>query len=483
MTQMTADHPSARKQAARDIVMALTKAMRNISFYHRDHPAVVQSLAAASSVADALVASEREFTIKFVDGEIVVDDRPLFEIGSSTGNLVGACRRRGIDSLTLRQGLRAEELAHVIGLLTMEPQEIELLGGPAAVLERQGVRHITVERLRHIAGEQMEASSNTGGPVAPVRARETYVESLDVVRGAMAQARRGAPIDLKPADQAAATLVEAILRQSSAMLGMVAVKNYDEYTFTHMLHITILCLSLGTALGLDRAELKDLGVAALLHDLGKVYVPLEYLRKPGRLTPQELAAIQRHPVDGAIILAGQPEAPPVAALVAFEHHMQANLSGYPKPRRARDLNMYSLMASIADVYDALTTERPYRPPLPPARALRVMNEMPAGTFDSRLLSAFGGLLGKHPPGTMVRLDNGEIAVVSRPNPDDPARPFVRILRRTEEGHTLDQNEIDLSKRDENTQAHLLAISEVLDPRAHDIDVEELLRSLPQTEAY
>jgi len=379
MSHSVADSQTTRTQAARDLVMALTKAMRNVSFYDREHPAVMRSLTAAGTVADAIVATDREFTIKFVDGEIVVDDRPLFDATSSTGNLVGACRRRGIDTLTLRQGLRAEELAHVVSLLTMDPSEIELLGGPAAVLERQGIRHITAERLREIAEGQTERAGQIQGLDLLLRPREMYVESLDVVRGAMAQARRGVPLDLEPTDQT--------------------------------------------------------------------------------------------------------DAPAVAALVAFEHHMQANLSGYPKVRRARDLNMYSLMASIADVYDALTTERPYRPPLPPERALRIMHDMPVGSFELRLLSTFSEILGKHPPGTMMRLDSGDLAVVSRPNPNDPERPFVRILRQVDGGHALDPAEVDLSQRDEKTQAHLLAVTEILNPQAEDIDVEELLRDLPQTESY
>jgi HD-GYP domain-containing protein (c-di-GMP phosphodiesterase class II) len=148
------------------------------------------------------------------------------------------------------------------------------------------------------------------------------------------------------------------------------------------------------AMGLDRPRLHALGLAAILHDVGKAWVPLEVLRKPGPLTEDELALIQQHPVRGAIYLSQQIGVPPAAALVAFQHHLGYDQRGYPKLRWPHSPNAYSLIAGIADAYEALTSERPYRPTLGPDEALGVMLEAPPGQFEPRMLDVFAEMLSK-----------------------------------------------------------------------------------------
>jgi HD-GYP domain-containing protein (c-di-GMP phosphodiesterase class II) len=251
------------------------------------------------------------------------------------------------------------------------------------------------------------------------------------------------------------------------------VKHYDEYTFTHGLHICILSIALAWTIPLDNELLKELGISALLHDVGKIRVPLEILRKPGALTDEEFALVRRHPVDGALILAAQEEVPEVAPVVAFEHHLQPDLRGYPVLKRPRELNLFSLIVSIADVYDALTTERPYRPPLAPHEALALMHGGEAGSFEPRLLGRFTEMLGRYPAGTLLRLSDGSTAVVSRPNPRDAARPFVRRVIEDEANPILDLEEINLAAAESP-----VGIDEVLDPAAARVDVARLLRESP-----
>jgi len=454
-----------RADPTHHFVGALARAMRNVTFYSADHPLVAAALPEAIEALDVLLENGHEFTIKFVDGEAVVNDRPLLQTTEALGSLVGACSRREIESLTFRPGIRGNELLQLVRILSMEPGELSAFGGPAAALEHQAARHITVERVQEIGRDQRAGDgANTPGGLA-LKPRELYAEAIDVVRNAFAQAAAGTTIELAAANTTASHLVEAVLRDSPTLLGLTSVKDYDEYTFSHMLHTTILCLSLGRVIGLNQPQLRELGVSGLLHDVGKVNVPLELLRKKGALEPSELALIQRHPVDGAMILCRQPQAPAVAAIVAFEHHVRANFSGYPRLRRARELNLYSMMVSVAEVYDALTTQRPYRPALSPRNALSIMHDMPEGSFDPRLLAGFAEMVGKYPVGTLVRLANGDLAEVSRPNPADVDRPFVRLVRDGDETEALDQPEIDLSCVDPVTGATVLSIAEVIEQEA------------------
>jgi len=465
--------PAPMSAAIQDVVSALVRAMKNVTFYPPEHPMVAEMTQEATRAVDRAVA-RGECMIKFIGGEVVVNDRPLFDAPSSVGSLVGACHNRGIDSIMFVPGVKPNEVGELIKVLTTDPQEARDQGGAAAMLGRHGVTHVAVDSLRAVA--QPTAQERLLAP-----AREIYAGALDVTRSAVRCARNGAPLNVEGAEHAVDRLIDVILREQSTMLGLVSVKNYDEYTFTHSLHICILCLGLGHAIGLSPAQLKELGVSALLHDVGKVFVPLEILRKPDKLTPDEFNTIARHAIDGALILFGQERVPALAPVVAFEHHIQYNGSGYPQTGRRWDLNLYSLMVSIADVYDALTTERPYRPPLSPERALEMMHESEREQFEQRLLGRFTETLGKYPAGTLVRLSSGELAIVTRANPVDASRPFVHRITDDGERRALDHDELDLAWRDPDTGEHPLAIVEALDPAAERVEVADLLGSLAQLE--
>lgn len=469
----TAVSAASTRALIQEVINALTRAMKNVTFYPAEHPMVAEMTSEAVRAVQEVVA-RGECLIKLIGGNVVVEDRPLFDMQGSIGSLVGACCNRDIDTITFVPGVKAHEVMELVNALTTDPAEVRGQGGAAAMLGRRGVTHISVDALRTLAdGAGRERS------LSPVR--ETYAGALDVMRGAVSRARTGTPLNVEGAEHAVDRLIDSILREQSAMLGLVSVKNYDEYTFTHALHICILCLGLGHAIGLAPNRLKELGVAALLHDVGKVFVPLEILRKPDKLSPEEFKAIARHPIDGALILFRQERAPAVAPVVAFEHHIQRHGTGYPQVDGRWELNLYSLMVTIADVYDALTTERPYRPPLSPERALEMMHESQREQFDDRLLGRFTDMLGKYPAGTLVRLSSGDLAIVSRSNPADASRPCVHVIIGEGERRLLGRDEIDLAQRDPVTGGHLLNIDQVLDSVSEKVEVADLLGGLAQLE--
>jgi len=451
------------------IVTGLVKAIRNTGFYAPDHPAVMGALSETAEAAAAYLSEGRkELVLKVVDGEVVADDRPVREGNTALANLAGACRRREIESLTLLPGVRAGDLAALVKALSMEPSEVAEAGGVARMLAAHEVRRVAVERLQRV-----DQDVSDGAPVALTAPNQAYQTAVDVMRGIMSQARQESPIGLDSPNEMVGDLIDLIVREQSEMLGLISVKHYDEYTFTHGLHICILSIAMGWAISLDNELLKDLGISALLHDVGKVRVPLEILRKPGALTDKEFALVKRHPIDGALILAAQEAVPDVAPVVAFEHHLQPDLSGYPEATPPRELNLFSLIVGIADVYDALTTERPYRPPLPPHEALALMHGGAAGTFEPRLLGRFTEMLGRYPPGTLLLLGDGSMAVVTRPNSRDAAHPFVARVIAEETGHVLEPEEIALAEEDAPS------IEQVLDPRAAGVDVARVLRESPR----
>jgi HD-GYP domain-containing protein (c-di-GMP phosphodiesterase class II) len=458
-----------QEQIGTQVVRSLARAMRNTSFYALDHPTVQANINEAVQAIKARLEGRRELVLKFAEGEVIVDDQPLFDLATGTANLVGAGLRRGIESITFLSGVEGGEVAYLISLLAADPAEIAQRGGVSGSSARAKAPHILLEKLQRQSG---------GGEVAGEQiAQRLYVSAVDVLRATTRRTRLNMTVELGTVHRVIEELIDNIITEESALLGLISVKGRDEYTFTHALHICILCLELGYSLQLDNSQLRELGVSALLHDIGKIFVPLSLLRKPSSLTPEEFAVIRQHPIHGALLLCPMENCPPTAPLVALQHHQYQDQTGYPASKKAFSPILYSLMVGLADVYDALTTDRPYRPPLAPQAALEEIHAQ-ASHFEPRLLSRFTQMLGKYPAGSLVQLSDGALAVVVRPNPRQTERPFVRRLEWEDAIPGLAPEEIDLAKPDASGKGFVISIERSLDAKKQGIDVCSLLGGNP-----
>jgi hypothetical protein len=420
----------AAHAGAERVVVGLARAMKNVSFYEVGHPMVREVLAEALRDLNALLDSYPELAVKFMGGYVVIGDRPVMSQKASLGNLIGACHRRQVGSIAFRRGVSLEELEYLVAVLAEGPGSVEEEGGMSGALAARGAQRIVIERLRRRPQGDWQW---------------IHAAALDVLRGAAMGARTGQNIDISSIVVSVRDIVDDLLGERSIVHNLSSMKGMDEYTFIHALHTCILAVELGREIELGRAELEELGICTLLHDVGKIFVPLAILRKPAALSEGEFAVMSRHPVDGAVVLVRESNLPEAAALVAFEHHIHCDQSGYPKVGERRRLHLYSLMTSITDVYDALTTARPYRPPLPPLRAVEVMREEHKGRLEPRLLRHFLRLLGPYPWGSLLRVAEGALAVVTRPNPETPESPFVRRIEAGQEGPLVSEEERPLSE--------------------------------------
>jgi putative nucleotidyltransferase with HDIG domain len=194
-----------------------------------------------------------------------------------------------------------------------------------------------------------------------------------------------------------------------------------------MVNVSILTMAQARAVGIDGKLLREFGMSALMHDIGKVRTPKEILNKPDKLTDEEFVIMRRHVVDGAEILRRTPEMPILAPVVAFEHHLRLDGSGYPFTVKRGSLNLGSMLCAIADVYDAMRSQRTYQGAFPTDRILAVLQKNEGAQLDKHLVRRFTQLLGIYPPGNLVKLSTNEIAVVLRVHAPDPHRPRVRVL--------------------------------------------------------
>jgi len=222
-------------------------------------------------------------------------------------------------------------------------------------------------------------------------------------------------------------LASAVGQNRRAMLALTALYRYDNYTFTHMVNVSVLIMAQARSLGIDGALLRQFGLAGLMHDIGKIRTPAEILTKPEKLTETEFAVMMKHPVDGADMLRRRLELPPIAAVVAFEHHLRVDGTGYPGGVSRPSLNLATQLCSIADVYDAMRSQRAYQRAFPTDRIVAVLKQNDGSRFDQRLVRRFSQLLGIYPAGNLVRLDDGALAVVLRVHAPDPSTPLVRVI--------------------------------------------------------
>jgi putative nucleotidyltransferase with HDIG domain len=224
---------------------------------------------------------------------------------------------------------------------------------------------------------------------------------------------------------------------------------------------------------MDGTLLREFGFAALMHDIGKVQTPQDVLNKPDKLTNEEFDIMQRHVVDGAHILRRTPEMPALAPIVAFEHHLRQDLSGYPRNIGHRTLNLCTQIVSIADVYDALRSNRVYREGLPSERIKSIMGKKEDPAFNQKLLRRFINLIGLFPIGTLVRLNTEEIAVVTHEHPSDPFRPQVKIIR-DRDGGALEETQLVNTWEPDSRGDYPSAVIEAVDPDAVGIDPLEYM---------
>jgi putative nucleotidyltransferase with HDIG domain len=235
-----------------------------------------------------------------------------------------------------------------------------------------------------------------------------------------------------------------------------------------MVNVAALSMAQARALNLEGPLLREFGFAALMHDIGKVNTPLEVLNKPGKLDAGEFKIMKQHVVDGAHILRRTPEMPALAPIVAFEHHLKQDLTGYPENIGHRKLNLCTMIVSIADVFDALRSNRPYREGLATSRIRSIMGEQGNPAFNTVLLRRFVNLMGLFPIGTIVRLNTEEVGVVTAEHPEDPFRPQVKILfdgRGEKIEHSVLANTWERDSRGEFPRA----VVESVDPDSIELD--------------
>jgi putative nucleotidyltransferase with HDIG domain len=441
---------------ADDLVRRLAAALRGSELYSPNHPLVQRGLdALATAVTDAVQHSS-SMVIGFIGDEVVVDAVRLPKGTASLAGFARDLREREIEKITIARGVTREEIRGFVIALGDRKSPIPLNDR----LSAKGVRHITLGRIALEDGVAQETGIGA--------ARRVYSAAVETAESLWQAAKAGDQPDPGAARKIIDGLARLVSQDRTSLMALTALKKYDNYTFTHMVNVAALSMAQARALNIDGELLREFGFAALMHDIGKVNTPLEVLNKPDKLSKDEFDVMKRHVIDGAHILRRTPEMPALAPIVAFEHHLKQDLSGYPENIGSRKLNLCTMIVSIADVFDALRSNRVYRQGLATARIRSIMGEQGNPAFNQTLLKRFVNLMGLFPVGTLVRLTTDEVAVVTAEHPTDPFRPQVKILT-DEKGDTLEAPLLANTWERDARGEHTRAVVEAVDPESTDID--------------
>jgi HD-GYP domain-containing protein (c-di-GMP phosphodiesterase class II) len=441
------------RQGGRSLLLALYSALRSLKMYPLENATVQKTLDDLNVSAQALLKAEIELEIRLAGDFIFVNATRLrveLDNYASFSHILAVFRAFEIGVVHIRSGMERREWQVFLSLLLSLSQQGEVderLEELQNRLDAAKVANLELERAQAEGGSSEESRH---------QAKRVYAEGVAVTRDVIAGVRLGRGPRLKRVKRAVQQVVDQVLNNEMSMVGMTTVRDYDEYTFTHSVNVCIFSVALGKKLGFSKVQLYDLGMTALLHDVGKARVPAEILNKTGGLEEREWKFIQQHPWMGALTLFGMrayEEIPYRSILVAHEHHMKMDLTGYPKTIRPRTLGMFSRIVSVADGFDAATTRRVYNTTaIEPDQVLKEMWDNPKRGYDAVVVKALINLIGIYPVGTCVILDTLEVGIVAAPNPDGQQlnRPLVRIAVDVD-GSTvpLPGNQVSLTEKDES----------------------------------
>lgn len=463
----------------RALVTALYASFQSLRLYPLENTTVQNALEEMHRIARRIVDREGALELKLVGDFLFLNDARLrLDLSDyvAFSFVATSLHRHDVGSFELDAGITKADWAPFLTLLAQDPGPSEApFQRFAERLGASNARHIRVNPIQPASEQDQPDHENDQGKES---AKLAYFQSVNVAKDVLTDMRLGRAVNVRRVKRAVQAIVDQVLNNETSITGMTTLRDFDEYTFTHSVNVCIFSVVIGQKLGLSKIQLYELGLGALFHDIGKMRLNQEVVNKAGSLTDDEWNEMQQHPTEGLLSLfsmRGLSELPYRAMLLAYEHHMKIDLTGYPKNKRRRSPTLFSRIVATADGFDAATSKRSYRSlPWPPDEVLREMRDNKSRGYDQLLVKAFTNVTGVFPVGTLVILDTNELAVVSGRNPD-PKRihqPIVRIVCDPMGIMLAEPETRDLSELNPETGRALRTIVKTTDPEKYGIRVAD-----------
>jgi len=463
----------------------LQAAVKSIGLYPPTHPTASRFLTRIVEDLEEVLSEQESLVLGVVDHALVALGLPF--TGTETIALVFAQRleERGIGSVEFLRGCQPEDVSQCLQVLALSPEAFAGLGRVEDILSQRGVQAIRLSQEAPTWGEEKPVDADDWFAQGKDelewatlgRCLTVYREAVGSAKRILTEARMGKIPSLAEAQATVAGMVDGVLQDQNVMLALTMIKSYDEYLFNHSVNVGVLCIAMAQSLGLDSETIREVGLGALLHDIGKVHWPETLYQKPRGLSDEEWALVQRHPLDGAEIVEKMGSVSPTTLEVVLEHHLRYDRKGYPVVDPDKEPGFFGMIAQMADTYDAITTTRVYQNAAEPSGAVGRMQALAGTVFDPKLVEAFVRMVGIYPVGSLVRLSSGELGLVVKANPADSSRPLVRLLF-DRAGHRMaNEQELDLTARDPESGQFGRTIIMAVDPATKNFDVAKYLEGL------
>jgi HD-GYP domain-containing protein (c-di-GMP phosphodiesterase class II) len=448
---------SSDLQAARTLIFQVAAVQRLLRIYKPNNAAVTQAAASLMETLDALFEDVASVEIRFWRDCIFANgDRLRCDVSNFAAykSMIAQSGRLEVEKLIIESGVTRDEIIEFFCLLDHLDGEGIKGSEVSDRIAAEGHKHITItpssqstRQLEDLGIKHLSCQE---------RAKRAFYAALGSAKEALLSQTSQGAASLRKAKRAVQAAADALLEDETSVLALATIKDHDEYTFTHSVNVCIFSLAIGQRLGLHRSWLGRLGIAALFHDIGKVSVPAGVLNKIGVLDEGEWKAIRQHTSRGVRKLSRMPRSNEHilhSMIVAFQHHINMDLSGYPIVPEGVSLDLFSRIVRIADTFDAMTTERPYRNKVySPHEAIRYLVSQAGPKFDPVLVKAFANAMGIYPIGTVLRLNTGEVGIVVRRSKlsGDIDRAMIRVIADRRGIQITEEQFIDLGEVDPDT---------------------------------
>jgi putative nucleotidyltransferase with HDIG domain len=459
-----------------DLIIKLHILMKVSQIYDQKNVALDQVVKSTLELINQLLKSEGSLSLQVIrDGIFINQKRLKIGVDSYIGFkfVLEQLQKKRIGEIRIGEYLDEDTLKefvyHLMNLSDGDENNAKQLEDD---LTRLGITSLAFEPL-----EIFEEDEFFAGQTDPKEAgKKLFFETIGVIKGVVTGINKNQFINARKLKRMVQGAVNLMVKDESILLGLTTIKNYDEYTFNHCVNVAIYSLAIGRRLGFSKKTLTELGITALLHDIGKAKIPKEIINKPDKLDDGEWRVMREHPMLGVemmLKIKQLGEMSPKMVIGVFEHHLNCDLTGYPRVIRKKELTLFGKIIKVADCYDAMTTPRVYRSKVfLPEQALAIIVRDKKG-FDPILVKVFIAIIGIYPIGSLVLLDTNEVGVVYETNPDPQLinRPKI-ILVSQSEGRRRIGPAVDLTEADEGTENYKRSIVKTLDPRKYHVNIVE-----------
>jgi len=443
----------------------LSGLLKNVTIYPESHPFLLSLVEKLTLTIDGLLMDRKEVAFYFVSGELFFETHSM-PIDSSIATLVEQFTSRDIGGIVFKPGITNEEFVRLAVLMNTEPSALAAEGGIINIVSRENFSHINLHSVLLVD------KKNSGGAMEEdkKRAVKLFLEAITAMKEMVRNVHLGQAVNMRRVNKVVQDMVDNILDNRDALIALTNLKMHDEYTYAHCVNTAILSISLAALMSLEKPQIAALGIAAMMHDIGKIRISPEIINNTGDITDEEREAFSRHPIEGALIISDIPGIKKIAMVTTFEHHQHGGVNGYPQIDGYIGQHLFSQIVSLVDAYDVLTALRIYyNIQIPPDQIISILATKRENDFNSILVKAFINMIGIFPIGSVLNLSSGEVGLVVHQT-GDLMRPRVLLLTKFDGSEEESGEEISLLETTEGKFKR--DVTGTIDHHAANIDIKQ-----------